>query len=216
MDRQTPRIGSRTIGSFCEEISVPTETVLVWLRRTYKDRTWSKHDVCTEAVLASPAIEKARGLVKEKPTAKEVAPQITESVPQTKANGWDFKALSFQAVCVCIVLGHAALIWYHAWFLWGTGAAIAGGISFFTVLGSLIICSDPRQQSVSQDSMLLIFLIDAAATVVHYKAFWISIAYKGGMGVERLETMFFAAFTSLFSAAGLYFYRASQIKEPAK
>lgn len=216
MDRQTPRIGVRTIGSFCEEISVPTETVLVWLRRTYKDRSWSKHDVCTEAVLASPAIEKARGMVKERPTVKDVAPSISESVPPAKSTGLDFRALSFQAVCVCIVLGHAALIWYHAWFLWGTGAAIAGGISFLTVLGSVIICSDPRQQSVSQDSMLLIFLIDAAATVVHYKAFWISIAAKGGMGVERLETMFFAAFTSIFSAAALYLYRASQTKTPAK
>jgi hypothetical protein len=143
-------------------------------------------------------------------SSNETAP---EAVAKEKR---DFRALSFQIVCVLIVVFHAGLIAYDVTFIWGVPGAIAGGLAFLSVIATLIICTDKKQEDVSQDMVWFVWLIDAAAGVVHFRTFNFAVSVKGGMGVEKVETTAFAVFTCLFSAAALYFFRASQFKNLSK
>lgn len=143
--------------------------------------------------------------------------QPNEAAPETVAKAKvDFRALSFQVVCVLIVVFHAGLIAYDVAFLWGVPGMIAGSLAFLTVIATLIICTDKRQEAVSENMVWFVWLIDAAAGVVHFRTFNFAVSVKGGMGVERIETIAFATFTCLFSAAALYFFRASQFKNLSK
>ncbi len=143
----------------------------------------------------------------ERGPSNEAAPEtVTKQKP-------DLRALFFQIVCVLIVVFHAGLIAYDVAFLWGVPGMIAGGLAFLTVIATLIICTDKKQEDVSQDMVWFVWLIDAAAGVVHFRTFNFAVSVKGGMGVERIETIAFAVFTCLFSAAALYFFRASQFKQ---
>ncbi len=146
----------------------------------------------------------------ERGPSNEAAP---ETVTKQKT---DFRALFFQIVCVLIVVFHAGLIAYDVAFLWGVPGMIAGGLAFLTVIATLIICTDKKQEDVSQDMVWFVWLIDAAAGVVHFRTFNFAVSVKGGMGVDRIETIAFAVFTCLFSAAALYFFRASQFKNLSK
>jgi len=128
----------------------------------------------------------------------------------------DWYGFLFRFVCVLIVLGHAGLIAYDCFFLWGIPGSIAGGIAFLSVLACLLLSADPAKKEVSEQMVWFVFLVDAAAGFVHYPTFWKNAHIGYEMGIREFETGCLAAFVCLCSMAALYFFRASKIQSNAK
>lgn len=197
MDKQT-----RTISEYCSHTGQKSDSVLKALRRTYGG-SWS---------LLSTVPDDFRRDKKQ-----SIAHTLTAAAPAQMVGaanaGQDWRGLAFQSVCVLIALAHAVLIWYDMATLWIMPGKIAGGLAFLMVVATLIVCTDKRQIEVSENMVWLAWLIDGAAGFIHYKTFWYSNRVKGGLGVTEVETVACAAFICLFSAAAIYFFRQSIIKE---
>jgi len=128
----------------------------------------------------------------------------------------DWYGFLFRFVCVLIVLGHAGLIAYDCFFLWGIPGSIAGGIAFLSVLACLLLSADHAKKEVSEQMVWFVFLVDAAAGFVHYPTFWKNAHIGYEMGIREFETGCLAAFVCLCSMAALYFFRASKIQNNGK
>lgn len=152
------------------------------------------------------------------PVSEMVAPEtIAEKQVETAAkHSFNWYAIGFRIGCILIVVGHALLIAYDAATLWGEPGKIGGCVAFLVVTSTLVISADLSQRDVSENMVWLVFLVDAAAFFIHYRTFWYSNRVKGGMEVTEIETAFFAGFICVFSAAALYFFRQSLVKNLAK
>jgi len=150
-----------------------------------------------------------------KQTTVADTPTIEKTTERT-GRGTDWSGLFFRSVCALIIIGHAVLIAYDCWTLWGIPGGIAGIIALLTVVGCMVLSADERQKKVSEQMIWFVWLIDAAAGFVHYPTFWNKASVGYAMGIREFETACLSFFVCLCSMAALYFFRASKIQNNEK
>jgi len=106
------------------------------------------------------------------------------------------------AVCIIIVLGHAALIWADCSKIWGFVGMFAGGIVFAIQVAAILITTDTEQNAASEWALLFVCGVDIAAFFLHYPAFLASAQVEIG----RVETGFLCAFLCATSFISLFLY----------
>ena len=131
----------------------------------------------------------------------EVAPNVVPKEPT------DYALMFGAAVLLCIVLGHAALIWYDCAVLWATPGKIAGGIVFMLILAGVALMGRERAKSVSDDLLWFVWLLDGLAIFVHYPTFWHSATIGYQFGIREFETWAMSGVVCVCSGAAVYFYR---------
>lgn len=153
----------------------------------------------TKTEAAPPAADIA--MIDDAGRSKEAAPNVVPKEPT------DYALMFGAAVLLCIVLGHAALIWYDCSVLWATPGKIAGGIVFMLILAGVSLMGRERAKSVSDDLLWFVWLLDGLAIFVHYPTFWHSATIGYQFGIREFETWAMSGVVCVCSGAAVYFYR---------
>lgn len=158
---------------------------------------------------------------KSAPAAKEVSAKIAHTEPektpenpslnllrflqQVKDGLPAIRRFAFDAVCILIVVGHAALIWYDCAEMWETPGIIGGGLAFLFVLGAILIATDKTRNRTSGYALGFMFVVDFAAYFVHFPTF---LRYAS---IGEIQTGALCGFVCLLSFAALYLYQDSKL-----
>lgn len=132
----------------------------------------------------------------------EVAPPVAD---ESKIDISAIRRFAFDAVCILIVVGHAALIWYDCAQMWDTPGVIGGGLSFLFVLGAVLIATDKTRERTSGYALGFMFFVDVAAFFVHFPTF---LKYAE---IGEIQTGALCGFICLLSFAALYLYQDSKL-----
>lgn len=141
--------------------------------------------------------------------ALQVVPDQPEQSEQAEQSAFDFDMQAIRGyflsfVLLCVVLGHAALIWYDCGTLWGEPGTIGGGVAFLIILSAVLLATDETRIRTSGTALWFVFLIDISAWWVHFPTFQRD-------GVSDVVTGCFCAFLCACSWAALYLYRDKNI-----
>lgn len=207
-------VSGQTISELCEQDERRIEAVRVQWGRTIKrdtGRTFARDYVPTaeEWVRLAPKMSanktKKRNIsstiVQPKPAARNaVSPEVLARPKWQMPEASEIRRFALDALLIVIAAGHAILIWYDCFTLWGTPGLIGGGLAFGIVLATIMLATDPTKNVTSQYALLFALVVDAGAFWVHYPVF---SEYDAPEGVTAALCVFLCA----MSWGSLFLYR---------
>lgn len=127
------------------------------------------------------------------------APVVHEAILEMPSFS-SIRSACLDMLLIGIAAGHAILIWYDCFTLWGTPGLIGGGLAFGIVLATIMLATDPTKNVTSQYALLFALVVDAGAFWVHYPVF---SEYDAPEGV----TVALCVFLCAMSWGALFLYR---------
>lgn len=116
-------------------------------------------------------LERTLPLTVRRRTPRAFSPKANDVAELALPEMRRIRRFTFNAVCLAIVLGHAALIWYDCAALWQTAGQIGGGLAFLFVVCCVLLATDATRVRTSAAALWIVAGVDIAAWWVHYPVF---------------------------------------------
>lgn len=207
-DKTNGQMTDMTLGQLADKTGKNYDTIYRYVRRNFPDIGWTK-DTDVPPDIAAVISGKKRGkkaAVKSEGKPEKQPDKEPEGKTEEIVDFAAWRTAAFSWILVCIVIGHAGLIWFDCGVLWGAAGVIGGGMAFLISLAAVLLSFDSNRPRTSGFALSIAFFIDCAAWFVHFPTFKASATHVGD-----LQTGFISAFMCLFSFAALYMLRDSKL-----